>query len=232
MESRLYLVTDRFAVGGKSLLKLVKQALDAGVRIVQYREKPEKDRKYEYYESMAQAVQMLCRKYDDALFIVNDDIMLARKLNADGVHLGQEDKGCAEARPLLSAGTIIGVSVSSVDEAIAAQEAEADYVSVGPIFKTSTKRDAGKPVGVGLVAEIRRAVNVPVVAIGGINEQNIRDVVAAGADYIAMVSGILARPDIGAAVDCYHSLMNSSVNGQLRRSIGRRAYAAALSEST
>ena len=234
-QSRLYLVTDRKATGerderlqAESLLRKVGEALEGGVRIVQYREK---DKNWQSYQGVAQGVQVLCERYG-SLFIVNDDVKLARDLNADGVHLGQDDMGCAEARSLLGDEKIIGISISSVEEAVAAEQAGANYISVGPIFTTRTKPDAGEPVGVYRIMDIKDAVRIPVIAIGGITESTLADVIAAGADYAAMVSGIFGQRDIRGAVERCQSIIEGSAPRSefrlLRRpSAHSAAYAAA-----
>lgn len=232
MENRLYLVTDRDAAkkrDGREFLRLIGQALEAGVRIVQYREKNSTRRSY---ESMARAVQILCKGYD-ALFIVNDDVGLAQRLNSDGIHLGQGDliKLDRPPRTIISENMILGISVSSVEEAVAAERAGATYVSVGPVFMTATKKDAGEPVGAKRISSIKEVVHIPVVAIGGINQENIGKVITAGADYAAMISGILSQSDIGVVVQKYGHLMSLSVNGHPFKPIERRTYAAALSEA-
>ena len=144
----------------------------------------------------------LIRRYADEmckLFIVDDRVDIAMASGADGVHLGQSDMPLEAARKLMGDDAIIGISVDNVEEAVAAQEGGADYVGVGAVFQTSTKPDAQQGVGLGAVFEVRQAVDIPVVAIGGINRGNIQDVIRAGADAAAVVSAVVAQDDVSAA---------------------------------
>lgn len=144
----------------------------------------------------------LIRQYADEmcrLFIVNDRVDIAMASGADGVHLGQSDIPLETARRLMGDDAIIGISVDNVEQAVAAEEGGADYVGVGAVFRTSTKPDAMQGVGLGAVFEVRQAVDIPVVAIGGINRGNIQDVIRAGADSAAVVSAVVAQNDVAAA---------------------------------
>jgi len=182
----LYFVTDS-KLSKQGILQDVQQVIAAGCGIVQYREKEK-----ETGEMVAEAKQIavLCKE-KKVLFLINDRIDIALAVDADGVHLGQQDMPCAIARKLLGNKKIIGLTVHSVEEAAQAQNQGVGYVSVSPIFQTTTKPDAGKPVGIELIKEIKSAVKVPVVAIGGINEQNLRQVLEAGADAVAIISAIV-----------------------------------------
>jgi thiamine-phosphate pyrophosphorylase len=169
-----------------TLKEIVTVALSAGVRWVQYREK-DKSRRDIYREALM--LRELTDKFG-ASFVVNDytDIVLAA--DADGVHLGQEDLPLKEARKILGRGKIIGVSTHSVDEAITAEAGGADYIGFGPIFHTATK-DAGKPKGIAALREIKKLTKIPVVAIGGINTENLESVTDSGTDAVAVSSAIL-----------------------------------------
>jgi thiamine-phosphate pyrophosphorylase len=153
----------------------------------------------------------LCRH---TLFRVNDRVDVALEVGADGVHLGQEDLSCHEARKLLGPDKIIGVTVHNVAEALAAQAGGADYLGVSPIFSTATKADAGDPTGVALLNEIRRRVTLPLVAIGGITLANAPAVIAAGADAVCAISAVVAHPDVKSEIgkfqrlfrQCYHNI--------------------------
>ena len=136
----------------------------------------------------------LCRR---TRFLVNDRVDLALEVGADGVHLGQEDLSYYEARNLLGPDKIIGVTVHNVAEALAAQAAGADYLGVSPIFATATKADAGAPTGVALLAEIRRRVTLPLVAIGGITLANAPVVIAAGAEAVCAIAAVVTQADVG-----------------------------------
>ena len=170
-------------------------AYEGGADVVQLRMKNADGR-----EMLEQA--NLIRQYADEmckLFIVDDRVDIAMASGADGVHLGQSDMPLEAARKLMGDDAIIGISVDNVEEAVAAQEGGADYVGVGAVFQTSTKPDAQQGVGLGAVFEVRQAVDIPVVAIGGINRGNIQDVIRAGADAAAVVSAVVAQDDVGVA---------------------------------
>jgi thiamine-phosphate pyrophosphorylase len=167
----------------------MKAAADAGVRVVQYR------RKGGAMRAMVEEALMLRRLCPRSLFIVNDRIDVALASGADGVHVGRDDLPCREARRLMGRDAIIGVTVHSMEEALAAERAGADYVAASPIFGSRTKPDAGEPVGTGLVRALRVHLRVPVVAIGGIDAQNARSVIEAGADAICAISAVLLAAD-------------------------------------
>ncbi|MFA4849947.1 MAG: thiamine phosphate synthase, partial [Methanoregula sp.] len=133
------------------------------------------------------------------IFIVNDRLDVALACEADGVHLGQGDMRTDVARQIAPPGFLIGVSVSNVDEACQAEREGADYVALSPTFSTGSKRDAGPGHGLDTLWKIRRNVSVPVIAIGGIDRHNVREVIAAGADGIAVISAVVGAPDITAA---------------------------------
>jgi len=174
----------------------MRQGLAAGVRFFQYRGKNASRRST--YEISA----LLARIAGDAgaLFVVNDHADIAAAAGADGVHLGQDDLPVKYARNVLGGGKIIGVSTHSIEQARAAETAGADYIGFGPIFKTSTK-DAGQTQGVRNLTVIKHAVAIPVIAIGGINEANVQFVAQAGADGAAVISAVLAAPDVTFAAE-------------------------------
>ena len=191
----LYVVTDRELSKGRSDAEVARMAYEGGADVVQLRMKSADGR-----EMLEQA--NLIRRYADEmckLFIVDDRVDIAMASGADGVHLGQSDMPLEAARKLMGDDAIIGISVDNVEEAVAAQEGGADYVGVGAVFQTSTKPDAQQGVGLGAVFEVRQAVDIPVVAIGGINRGNIQDVIRAGADAAAVVSAVVAQDDVSAA---------------------------------
>lgn len=168
-----------------TLKETVILALNAGVRCVQYREK-DKSRRDIYREALM--LRKLTNEFN-AVFIVNDYIDIALAVNADGVHLGQEDLPLREARKILGK-KIIGISTHSIEQAIEAEQGGASYIGFGPIFHTATK-DAGKPKGIGALREIKKNIKIPVVAIGGINAENLESVIASGADAVAVSSAII-----------------------------------------
>jgi thiamine-phosphate pyrophosphorylase len=172
--------------------KDVIQALTAGVEIVQLRDKSATSG--ELYRE-AKTLRKLCAGTKSRL-IINDRVDIALAVNADGVHLGQEDLPCEVARRLLGEKKIIGVTVHNLREALTAEKASADYLGVSPIFATSTKSDAGTPCGLETLREIRAHCKIPIVAIGGINLQNARDVIEAGADMICAISATLTKENV------------------------------------
>jgi thiamine-phosphate pyrophosphorylase len=178
----------------------VAQAVAAGVRVVQYRDKhcqPEQAR------AEAWQLRKLCR---DVLFLVNDRVDLALEVEADGVHLGQDDLPYAAARRLLGPHKIIGLTVHNVREALEAVQLGADYLGVSPIFPTRTKADAGAAGGLRLLREIRGRVSLPLIAIGGINPANAREVIRAGADGLCAISAVVTGADVRAAIEEFQQL--------------------------
>ena len=191
----IYLVTDDGCLQGRALLDCVREALEGGVTLVQYRAKTASSA-----EMYAEALQLkaLCDSFNVPL-IINDRLDIAMAVGAAGVHLGQDDLPCAAARKILGEDYIIGVSAHNPAEAKAALQSGADYLGCGAVFGTATKADVKKLGTEGLMA-ICREKGLPVVGIGGVTADNYREVRAAGADGAAIVSGILAQPDIRATV--------------------------------
>lgn len=192
----IYLVTDDGCLQGRALIDCVREALEGGVTLVQYRAKTASSA-----EMYAEALQLkaLCDSFNVPL-IINDRLDIAMAVGAAGVHLGQDDLPCAAARKLLGEDYIIGVSAHNPAEAKAALQSGADYLGCGAVFGTATKADVKKLGTEGLTA-ICREKGLPVVGIGGVTADNYREVRAAGADGAAIVSGILAQPDIRATVE-------------------------------
>ena len=190
----LYAVTDRAWLKGETLESQVEKALKGGATFVQLREK-ELD-EAEFLEE-AKKLKMLCRKYQ-VPFVINDNVEIAIEVGADGVHVGQSDLACARARALLGPDKIIGVSAHNVEEAVAAQAAGADYLGAGAAFVTSTKGDA-RPIPHAMYRAITDAVDIPVVAIGGITEENMAELRGCGLDGVAVVSSLFAAQDVAAA---------------------------------
>jgi len=170
----------------------VRAAVETGVSVVQYRNKDGETR--ELYEE-AKILRELCRG-TGTRFIVNDRIDIALAVDADGVHIGQEDMPYREVRRLMGPGKIIGVSVHTLELAIEAERDGADYLGVGPVFPTTTKPDALAPTGVSLVREVKEAVGIPVAAIAGISLENVDEVINAGADMVCAISAVLAAADV------------------------------------
>ena len=190
----IYLVTDDGCLQGRALIDCVREALDGGVTLVQYRAKTASSA--EMYDEALQ-LKALCDSFKVPL-IINDRLDIAMAVGAAGVHLGQDDLPCAAARKILGEGYIIGVSAHNPAEAKAALQSGADYLGCA-VFGTATKADVQK-LGTDGLAAICKAKGLPVVGIGGVTADNYREVRAAGADGAAIVSGILAQPDIRATV--------------------------------
>jgi thiamine-phosphate pyrophosphorylase len=190
----LYAVTDRTWLGEKSLASQVEEALKAGVTMLQYREKRLGN---DEFIEQAREINQLAKQYHVPL-IINDNVEAALAVDAAGVHLGQEDDELRSARERLGPDKIIGISVHTVEEAIIAQNNGADYLGVGAIFGTGTKPDA-KHLSTDILKEICQSVTIPVVAIGGINKDNIMKLAGTGVDGIAVISAIFAEPDIAKA---------------------------------
>ena len=188
---RLYAVTDRAWVGRQTLPEQVEAALKGGATCVQLREK-ELDGTALLEE--AKVLAALCRRYGVPL-IINDNVEVALASGADGVHVGQDDLTVEQVRRLAGDRLIVGVSAHSVEQALAAQVGGADYLGVGAVFATATKSDA-HVLPRETLAEICRAVDIPVVAIGGIGEDNLLQLAGTGVDGAALVSAIFSAPDI------------------------------------
>ena len=192
----IYLVTDDGCLQGRALIDCVREALEGGVTLVQYRAKTASSA-----EMYAEALQLkaLCDSFNVPL-IINDRLDIAMAVGAAGVHLGRDDLPCAAARKILGEDYIIGVSAHNPAEAKAALQSGADYLGCGAVFGTATKADV-KKLGTDGLAAICKAKGLPVVGIGGVTADNYREVRAAGADGAAIVSGILAQPDIRTTVE-------------------------------
>ena len=187
----LYAVTDRAWLGDKTLAQQVEESLKGGATMVQLREK-HLDR--ETFKTEALELKELCRRYSVPL-IINDNVELALEIGADGVHVGQEDLEAGRARALLGPDKILGVSAHSVEEALRAQEAGADYLGAGAVFPTGTKDDVSV-LPYERLKDICAAVDIPVVAIGGIGTHNILQLSSSGVAGVAVVSAIYAQPDV------------------------------------
>ena len=192
----LYGVTDRSWLGDRTLAQQVEASLRGGATMIQLREK-HMDRG----SILAQALELreLCGRYGVPL-ILNDDAELAQAAGADGVHVGQSDMEAGRVRALLGEDKLIGVSARTVEQALAAQAAGADYLGVGAAFVTGTKTDA-KPISRETIRAITAAVDIPVVAIGGISHDNILELKNCGLDGVAVVSALFAQADVKAAAE-------------------------------
>jgi thiamine-phosphate pyrophosphorylase len=182
----------------------VLRAVACGVEVVQYRNKNAESRKM--YEE-AVRLREIC---SESLFLINDRIDIALATNADGVHLGQTDIPCIVARKMLGPGKIIGITVHNLAEAKKAQTSGADYLGISPIFQTNTKLDAGKPAGIALIEEIRKQVSIPLIAIGGINHSNAKEVIKAGADGLCAISCVVAKENVEEEIKKFQKLFREN----------------------
>ena len=190
----LYVIIDPDACRGRSPVEVARFALEGGARIIQWRDK-HRDKGDQLADALA--IAAICRERD-AIFIINDHADLAITTGADGVHLGQHDLPIEAVRPIVGAAMIIGVSTNNAAEAQRAEAAGANYVAIGAIFATASKQ-VTRQASLDRLAEVKAAVRVPVVAIGGINASNIASVVAAGADAAAVISAVCTADDVQAA---------------------------------
>ena len=207
----LYVILDRGAAGDRNLAPLLEAVLEGGCRVVQLREKtmPLGD-----LYPVARALRKRCREAG-CLFIVNDRVDLALAVEADGVHVGQDDLPAREARRLLSPGMILGVSTHDENQARLARDDGADYVAVGSMFPTGSK--AGfRLVGPDLVRRVRPEIRVPLVAIGGVTMDNVAEVIRAGADAVAVISAVCAAPDPAAAARAFLEAIRTAREGAAR----------------
>jgi thiamine-phosphate pyrophosphorylase len=187
----VYVITDRQAAGGRSMLDVVRSAVQGGASVVQLREKSVSTRDM---VELGRALLEVTRPAGVPL-IVNDRVDVALAIEADGVHVGHDDMPVALARRLLGAGRILGASPETLAEAREMEQAGADYLGVGDVYGTPSKADAGAPIGVAGLAEVMRAVTIPVVAIGGITAANAGPVVEAGAAGVAVISAVVGAAD-------------------------------------
>lgn len=187
----LYAVTDRHWLSGRTLFDVVKESLEGGVTFLQLREKNLDE---EHFFEEAVELQELARKYN-VPFVVNDNVDIALRMDADGVHVGQEDMAAKDVRALIGEDKILGVSAQTVEQAVLAEKQGADYLGVGAVFPTGSKSDAVDVSGETLKA-ICEAVSIPVIAIGGITEENVAELSGSGIVGIAVISAIYAKDDI------------------------------------
>ncbi len=193
---RLLLVTDRTQAGGRSLPSLIRQAVCAGLPAVQLRER---DLSTSELLPLAHEIRSITASYAVPL-IVNDRVDLMMALNLDGVHLRSDSLSATSVRQLIGPRRLIGVSTHSVEDVRRANQDGADYVVFGPIFETPSKRPFGSPLGLHLLADVCRRSSIPVLAIGGITCERVRDVRRAGAHGVAVIAALLSRDDIEEAV--------------------------------
>jgi thiamine-phosphate pyrophosphorylase len=206
MKLDLYVITDEEIAGGLSHADIARRAIAGGADVIQLRDK--------VCGSMdlvriGRVIREITRK-TGAIFIVNDRLDVALACGADGVHLGQDDLRAGVARQIAPQGFIIGVSVGTLEEAIRSEQEGADYLALSPVFSTASKYNAGPGHGLGILQKIRRNVSIPIIAIGGINTGNVNDVIAAGADGVAVISAVVGSPDITAAARQLRKMVRKS----------------------
>ena len=206
----LYAITDRSWLNGRTLLEQVEETLKGGTTILQIREK---DLDEASFKEEALQIKALCQKYNVPL-IINDNVLLAKDIEADGVHIGQDDLALESARQILGPDKIIGVSAHNLEEAKKAYENGADYLGVGAMFSTNTKQDA-TDVSFATLREICTQVDLPVVAIGGINQENIIQLTGSGIDGVAIISAIFASNDIEKATQQLKIKMNRMLHQKI-----------------
>lgn len=204
----LYGVTDRGNLHGKTLLLQVEESLKGGVTLVQLREK---HLSFQEFLEEAKEMKELCHKYGVPL-LINDNVEICIESGADGVHVGQKDMEAGAVREKLGKDKIIGVSARTVEQAMAAQIAGADYLGVGAVFSTSTKEDA-KPLDHEILKAITKAVDIPVVAIGGISSENVSQLKGTGIDGVAVVSAIYGKENPKEAAENLKCLVSEVVKG-------------------
>lgn len=207
----IYCITAEDYSLGRSNIEVVKQWIKAGIKVIQYREK-DKDMKLKYQE--CKIIRALTKEAG-VTFIVNDDIDLAMMVKADGVHIGQDDFPLAAVRQLVGDKMIIGISTHSPEQAQEAVVSGADYIGVGPIFKTSTKKNVCQPVGLEYLKYVVKNISLPFVAIGGIKQSNVSEVAACGAKCIALVTEITQAQDMGAKISDLRKMLKNGIGENL-----------------
>lgn len=191
----VYFIMGSENVTEKEPLALLEEALQGGITMFQFREKGEHARKGEAYVQFAKACQTLCQRYD-VPFIVNDDVALALKIGADGIHIGQDDEAVLDVKKRIGS-MLLGVSAHTMDDVAEAVANGADYVGIGPIFATTSKDDAKAPAGTDFLHRVATAYPaLPIVAIGGITEENAGQTTRAGADGVAVISTICRSENV------------------------------------
>jgi thiamine-phosphate pyrophosphorylase len=195
----------------KDPVQVLQEAIDGGVTLFQYREKGEGSLSKNSKEKLAETLQAICRE-NNIPFLVNDDIELAMKLDADGVHIGQDDDSAEAVRALIGKDKLLGVSVHSLEEAEKALHDGADYLGIGPIYETATKKDAKAAKGTDLIKAIRKkGISIPIVGIGGIHPGNAGKIIEDGGDGVSVITGIThAASSKNAAEELRHEVFGAA----------------------
>ncbi|WP_127586671.1 thiamine phosphate synthase [Paenibacillus koleovorans] len=196
---KLYVITGEQFHPGRDMLQVMEEAIQGGADIIQLRDKSGSKREI---LAKAYALRDLTRRYG-VTFIVNDHIDIALAVDADGIHLGQDDLPLADARRIMGAGKIIGISTHAIEEARAAEREGADYIGVGPVFETKSKVDVVAPVTTNYVRQVAAEIRIPYVAIGGIKLHNVDQVLEAGATRICAISEIVGAADVRGTCEKY-----------------------------
>lgn len=205
----LYAVTDRSWLRGETLYNQVEKALRGGATMIQLREKEMSE---DAFLAEAREIKQLCGRYG-VPFLINDNVAIAAAVDADGVHVGQSDMEAGDVRRRLGSGKIIGVSAQNVEQAMLAEQRGADYLGVGAVFHTGTKPDASD-VSYETLTAICKAVSIPVVAIGGITADNVKELTGSGICGAAVVSALFAQEDIEAAAGELNRVVSAVVSGK------------------
>jgi len=208
----VYVITDEELSGGLSHYEIARLACEGGADVIQLRDKTMSD---EEMIKVAREIRRITSLYG-SVFIVNDRLNVALAAEADGVHLGQSDMGSRDAVKM-KGDMIVGISAGNPEQAEAAEKEGADYIGFGPVFTTTSKHDARPAAGVGMLKEVRRTVNIPVVAIGGITKENAAGVITNGADGIAVISAVVSQKDIKKATEELKDIV-----AKVKASAGRR----------
>jgi len=203
---RLYVVTDRRWLRGQTLEEQVEEIIKAGTSFIQLREK---ELEHKQFVEMAKKLKEVTDSYGIP-FVINDNVEVALEVNADGIHVGQSDTDVEQVRALLGPNKIVGASARTLEQALLAQEKGADYLGVGAVFATSTKEDA-KTLSRNSLKKIANGVDIPVVAIGGITENNILGLKGSNIAGVALISSILAAPNVGEATKKMANLVKEVV---------------------
>ncbi len=202
----LYVITDEGLSRGLGHAEIARRAIAGGADVIQLRDKRLGGRGL---LGPALEIREMTKKAG-VLFIVNDRLDVALACGADGVHLGQEDLPARLVRPLCPPGFILGVSAGTLEEALKAEEDGADYVGLGPICPTGSKSDAGPACGFDVIRDVKKRLSIPVIAIGGIGPGNVNDIIASGADGVAVISAVVSQDDVAGAAKRMRSLISSA----------------------
>jgi len=202
-ESRLYVIVDKKVSGAKPIFNIVSKIKDSGADIIQLRDK---ESKKEFILKEAYKLRKLLTN-TQTLFIINDYVDIAKIVDSDGIHLGQNDLPLDTARKLLGKDKIIGVSCHNLNQAIEAQKSQADYISIGPIFSTPTK-PGYKAVGLDLISKVKKAIHIPFFVIGGINENNIHDILSLGIKRAAVCRAICQAKNMSFVTKKFYKMLH------------------------